>query len=861
MAGCCCHMPCITPPSSCSSHGCPIVNPAANLQLTTVALPVSRLLEGTRSTRQGGYWHSEFSGKVCSFRQIRELDGGFRCSSVQETTQRSQIVASGQRSSARDAALLDEEIMSVLTGGKVSRRRSKVSRGGWRTLEVVRDETVQEELEALFWDHSSSGRGASGRKGNGGNGKPGGLNEELLMEEKFEYVGSGKGTGDGGLDVMDKTDSSGGRKGRGGGGEEALASTSQTEKENDSRSAEGNSSEKFRRDLEKKLLRVTGTGVGVNGSTTLELEGTVSSSVNRGVGMEALVVEKDLSITTGETLKKGPQIELLPSRLVTQSKPKSPELTFPLSRRSVEVPISDKNDSEKEGLEKKDLEAKDREVKDSMTSVARLALHRSPRLAKFEQSTLAQELEIVREAQSAPPDLRRGVERGSEPKVEEVLKSARRLMRKKGSSSESRALLQQLVKDHPLNANVWVHYAQLERQTGNVGAARSRYEQSIQVFEYWRDYGVQFMRALQSWATLESQDGQEDVARKLFKRALKTANKVEQVEEEPLEGLVEAEVVCLHSWAMLEKRSGSWGKTRELLQRAESLQPKNAVVLQSRAIVEKAAHNWGLARRYFRRATEAAPTDAVCWQAWGVMEGELGNVTSMRELFTKSLVVSPSNIHTLQAWAHNEARLNTEESRQKARDLYRQCVNVAPEAVFAWQAWALLEQKAGKLEEARKLFKSGLQTRPADVACLQAFAVFERQSGNLRAARDVLGLALAADSSNAAVLQQAAEVEEELGHWELAKELYIRAGLVDRKGSRQRKDVFEKRKVVSRQESLPSNRNQFKKVKGNGERVREERGSSSSSSSVQIPLPHNSIKTTRLEGKWRRFRGDSKVLS
>lgn len=81
--------------------------------------------------------------------------------------------------------------------------------------------------------------------------------------------------------------------------------------------------------------------------------------------------------------------------------------------------------------------------------------------------------------------------------------------------------------------------------------------------------------------------------------------------------MVSASVHGLHAWAMVEQKDGRWAKARTLLERAQMLQPGNAVVLQSRALLEARAHNYEEARGFFQEAVQAAPRDAACWQVGG----------------------------------------------------------------------------------------------------------------------------------------------------------------------------------------------------------------------------------------------------
>eukprot|EP00271_Cylindrocystis_brebissonii_P011529 TRINITY_DN29373_c0_g1_i1.p1 TRINITY_DN29373_c0_g1~~TRINITY_DN29373_c0_g1_i1.p1 ORF type:complete len:1025 (+),score=216.61 TRINITY_DN29373_c0_g1_i1:809-3883(+) len=470
----------------------------------------------------------------------------------------------------------------------------------------------------------------------------------------------------------------------------------------------------------------------------------------------------------------------------------------------------------------------------------------------------------------------------------------------------ARRSLQQLVLEHPLSAEVWVHYAQLERKAGDVGAARSRYDQAFRAFdlvlsatkkavlsqgdasldEISKDSSTsvmsrrgtklttnvssksdelvnlmtaQYSRALQARATLEAREGLPDQARRLFRKSLKISRQVAapaavstqettladarpSSEELPgrtavgkkvklpdsAESLLSAHVVGLHSWAMMELRSsGGWARARELLERAEALQPGNAVVLQSRALLEKEAHNWDTARNYFKRATKAAPTDAVCWQTWALFEAGGGRVKEMRRLFRKALELAPSSPFVLQAWAVQEEKLGGSEGIEEARRLYRKCTQVAPHSLHARQAWGLLEQRAGNVEEARRLFEGCLKEGPSDVATLQAYARLEEQCGNLQAARGLLARALAVDPSNAPSLMAAAQLEERLGFTLAAEQLYQRKGLADRVVSRRRRDMFLERKISQQREGKLGKeaQNGFHAEGGVGAKERSKRGS------------------------------------
>ncbi|CAI5515703.1 unnamed protein product, partial [Closterium sp. Naga37s-1] len=376
--------------------------------------------------------------------------------------------------------------------------------------------------------------------------------------------------------------------------------------------------------------------------------------------------------------------------------------------------------------------------------------------------------------------------------VEGVLKVVRRHMASRSGAglTAARNMMDELLARHPSNANVLVHMAQLERHAGNTGAARQWYERSAHCFEARGHLGRQYVRTLQAWGMLEALDGRIAASRRLFEHSLQVAWKAERRSGQQQVGAV---VVGLHAWAMVERRVGNFTAARHLLQRAERVEPGNAVVLQARALLEAAVGHLSAARHFFKRAAAADPADAACWQAWAVTEARAGRVDRMRDLFTAALSVHPSSLPTLHAWACEEARLGSAQpqSLQRARDLFTRCLNVDPECSYALQSWAVMEQRAGNVAQARTLFDRCLQIAPSSVPALQAYAVMERKQGNALKARALLALALSLQPNNAAVLQVAAELEQQLGNEAAAQALYVRTNRADRSAARRRRRMFE----------------------------------------------------------------------
>ncbi|BBN00283.1 hypothetical protein MPTK1_1g27830 [Marchantia polymorpha subsp. ruderalis] len=380
------------------------------------------------------------------------------------------------------------------------------------------------------------------------------------------------------------------------------------------------------------------------------------------------------------------------------------------------------------------------------------------------------------------------IDESSDKRVEEDLSTFRRFLAS-GDKASARKIIMTLSKKYPENIKVILHRASLERKCGDMVAAGGLYSQAIRKFKLKGDLGIDYVRALQAWGTLEAHVQNPERARYLFMESLNASQKGE-VES----SLRATGVYGLHGWAMLEERTGNWSKARALLQRAADLEPGNAVVHQSRARLEARAHNYAAARSHFKLSVEANPEDAKCWHAWAMFEASQKKWRKMRQLFGRALEVDPESTYTLQAWAHQEGLVGTVESKLRARNLYKKCAEINPNNVHCWQSWAILEQESGNFAEARILFERGLGANPESVLCLQAYAHMERKCGNLESAQRLLLVALAIEPENAASLMELAVVEDTLGNFEVAQELYQQAAILDKKKSRVKRRTFESRK-------------------------------------------------------------------
>lgn len=140
--------------------------------------------------------------------------------------------------------------------------------------------------------------------------------------------------------------------------------------------------------------------------------------------------------------------------------------------------------------------------------------------------------------------------------------------------------------------------------------------------------------------------------------------------------------------------------------RREHKQLAKGPLREARALLAK--HDYDGARNVFenhfsQNDNNTLDDDSEAIRSWAYMEGEHGDETRARELFSRAIDVAKTP---------------------------------AMEAA-AWNAWALMEQRKGKISIARKCYVNGYKVDPAHIPLCQAFAMFEAKYGLKRRAREL----------------------------------------------------------------------------------------------------------------------------
>lgn len=316
---------------------------------------------------------------------------------------------------------------------------------------------------------------------------------------------------------------------------------------------------------------------------------------------------------------------------------------------------------------------------------------------------------------------------------------------------------------------------------------------------------VEDAEVLRTWAFLEADQGNQQLARQLFTRAIRAAT------------TPEVEAAAWNAWALSEQWKGNITTARKCFLNGLRVDPSHAPLCQAFAIFEAKFGLKRRARELFARGAELNRGSHRTWMAWATFEAAEDNLVKARFLFRTALTNTEGEdgVSALLAWAKAEEKYK---QWTKARELYREGLQKygkqCKKLLHAWgtleshtgnhdlsrqlfaatldcpgmngtkvaptyQAWALAERKAGNIAEARRLFRKGADANPNHVYIWQAWGIMEQRCRNYGAARDYFRKGVQVNPKSAPTWSAWARMEAELGRIEEARRLYQRATQAD----------------------------------------------------------------------------------
>jgi Tfp pilus assembly protein PilF len=152
----------------------------------------------------------------------------------------------------------------------------------------------------------------------------------------------------------------------------------------------------------------------------------------------------------------------------------------------------------------------------------------------------------------------------------------------------------------------------------------------------------------------------------------------------------------------------------------------------------------------------------------------LGKEDAARSFFERSVVADKQHAEAWQAWGVMETRAG---NFKRASAIFQRGIKHAPKHGSLWQGYATLEIRRGNTMNARTLFAAGLKKASRrHYALFQAWAALELREGNYESARKLISEALTLNKKNGRGWIIAAQIEEQDGHSGLVS-LLLRRGI------------------------------------------------------------------------------------
>jgi len=202
--------------------------------------------------------------------------------------------------------------------------------------------------------------------------------------------------------------------------------------------------------------------------------------------------------------------------------------------------------------------------------------------------------------------------------------------------------------------------------------------------------------AYNAYGAAELRHGTAEEARRIFERGVR-ANCADAAS-------------IYHGYAKLELSLGNVDEARGKLQEG---------------LKEAQLNDFGMDSQHRERAIFLSHT-------LGMMELNSNRPKQGLEVFTDGIDRFGNSSQLLMGAAQCQVKLGREDL---ARKLFERSVLVDPKHAQAWQAWGVMEMRAGDISTARKLFDCGIKSTPFHGALWQAYATMESRLGDFEKAR------------------------------------------------------------------------------------------------------------------------------
>lgn len=222
--------------------------------------------------------------------------------------------------------------------------------------------------------------------------------------------------------------------------------------------------------------------------------------------------------------------------------------------------------------------------------------------------------------------------------------------------------------------------------TGDTVAAGAYYGKAVAILKEKEDYGVDYVKTLQGWGSLEAQARNSSRARSLFQECVRVSGKVNKVFRLTLISVSRLKVVL---------SVGLFSSHRHHLE----LTPSSMLSCFCTKL-------WVGSRGCELQRHNSVPIVALRYFEFDFLQAATGG--------TKELV--EAGVYGLHGWAMLEQKLG---NWGEARELLQRAADIQPGNAVVHQTRALLESQAHNYASARHHFRLGVTSAPEDVKCWQ----------------------------------------------------------------------------------------------------------------------------------------------
>ncbi|CEG40236.1 tpr repeat-containing protein [Plasmopara halstedii] len=304
-----------------------------------------------------------------------------------------------------------------------------------------------------------------------------------------------------------------------------------------------------------------------------------------------------------------------------------------------------------------------------------------------------------------------------------------------GHPDKAREKFEDLLRHHPRDVLIMQAFAVFEAQCQHIGLARKIFQSAVsnpratgQVWHAWAkaEYDAGFYK--NALAVITSAFERFPTHKWLILLGALAHYKLGDVYEARrayrrlIDGGLYVEPAAYNSYAKMEEELGNEDVAVRLYQTALEQHPDHVPSMMSLAILYQKRGQMHYARKLFEKALESLQHTGPILQAFGSFEEQHGKLGNARELYEEATKVQPTAVESWRALARVEAKLENYEAARSAVTMASQHV---PNDVPLLIELAKIEQRNRRIPAARSALEKALMVDSSDASIWNMRALLE----------------------------------------------------------------------------------------------------------------------------------------